>query len=101
MDTDNDGLVLRIRYRVEGPDMQNYKCHAAEQSLVRGDTFTPYEQLTETQVIGWIKTALGAKEVNRIETMVNERLIYYPPENGPSNTRTDFPWITNLPQSNM
>jgi hypothetical protein len=79
MDTDSDGLVLRARYRVEGPDMQNYECHAAEQAFARGDTFIPYDQLTEVQIIGWIKDKLGTNAVAEIEQRVEKKLVYIPP----------------------
>jgi len=88
MDKAADGLVLRVRYRVEGPDTKFYQCHAAEQSLVRGDSVIPFDKLTEGVVVGWIKTVLGTKEVARIEAMVDERLVYIP-----SNTVvTSPPW---------
>lgn len=34
------------------------------------DNFIPFEQLTNEQVLDWVKQELGADEVNRIETKV-------------------------------
>lgn len=88
MDKAADGLVLRVRYRVEGPDTKFYQCHAAEQSLERGDSVIPFDKLTEGVVVGWIKTILGTEEVTRIEAMVDEKLVYYPP----SGVAASPPW---------
>ena len=80
MDKAADGLVLRVRYRVEGPDQQFYQTHAAQQSLERGKEMIPFEKLTEAVVVGWVKAILGPEEVALIEAMVDERLVYIPPE---------------------
>ena len=89
MDTNANGLVLRARYRVEGPDTQNYQCHAEEQAFEPSDSFTPYNELTEAQVVGWIKTLLGPEQVQEIERRVDEKLIYIPPFENPA-----LPWIS-------
>lgn len=47
-----------------------------EVPLPAGGTFVPYDQLTEAQVIDWIKTQLGTEEVSRIETDLNSQLAY-------------------------
>jgi len=38
------------------------------------DLFTPYEQLTESQVIGWVTTALGPEQVSALENNINEQI---------------------------
>jgi hypothetical protein len=35
---------------------------------VAGEPYTPYANLTQTQVINWVQSALGAKQVASIET---------------------------------
>jgi len=35
-----------------------------------GDPFTPYDQLTEADVIGWVKDVMGEDRVKEIETAV-------------------------------
>ena len=35
-----------------------------------GELTTPYEQLTEAQVIGWVKEAIGAETVAALEANV-------------------------------
>jgi hypothetical protein len=31
------------------------------------DSFTPYDQLTKEQVVGWVKDALGEEQVTSVE----------------------------------
>ena len=40
------------------------------------ENFTPFESLTETQVIGWVKDQLGATFVSQIEQRVSDELAY-------------------------
>jgi hypothetical protein len=39
-------------------------------SLDEGGTFTPYADLTEAQVIGWVQDALGTEQVDAYEANV-------------------------------
>jgi hypothetical protein len=39
-----------------------------------GSTFTPYANLTEAQVIGWVKNALGEESVTGYETKVAQQI---------------------------
>lgn len=39
-------------------------------SLAEGSTFTPYADLTEAQVIGWVQSAMGAEQVASYEANV-------------------------------
>lgn len=43
-------------------------------SLDEGATFTPYADLTEAQVIGWVQTALGAEQVAAYEANVAQQI---------------------------
>ena len=36
-----------------------------------GEAFTPYEQLTQEQVVGWVKSALGEEQVVLYEKSVS------------------------------
>lgn len=38
--------------------------------------FTPYDQLTEAQVIGWVQDELGPEEVARIEASLADQIAY-------------------------
>lgn len=47
-----------------------------EVPLPAGGTFVPYDQLTETEVIGWVKAVLGDAEVASIEADLNFQILY-------------------------
>jgi len=52
-------------------------------------SFTPYADLTETQVLGWIQAALGTAEVNAIEADLNIQILYM---QQPPVTSPPLPW---------
>jgi hypothetical protein len=39
-----------------------------------GSPFTPYAQLTESQVQGWVTTALGAEQVAALEANIDQQI---------------------------
>lgn len=43
-------------------------------TLDEGGTFTPYDQLTEAQVIGWVQDALGEDQVTAYEANVAQQI---------------------------
>ncbi len=43
-------------------------------TLDEGGTFTPYASLTEAQVIGWVKDALGEEQVAAYEASVAQQI---------------------------
>lgn len=47
-----------------------------EVPLPAGGTFVPYDQLTQTEVIGWVKAVLGDAEVASIEADLNFQILY-------------------------
>ena len=48
-----DNLVVKVDLTITGTDGNNSASAAYSRNLVRGDSFVPYEQLTEQQVIDW------------------------------------------------
>jgi hypothetical protein len=48
-----DNLVVKVDLTVTGTDGDNTASAAYTRNLVRGDSFVPYEQLTEQQVLDW------------------------------------------------
>ena len=67
---DKDNLIVTVDLTIKGTDGDNTASAAYTRSLVRGDTFIPYEQLTEQQVLDWcfepqvitLKGKLGAEQ---------------------------------------
>jgi len=49
----NDNLIVKVGLIVTGIDGDNTASAWYERNLVRGDSFVPYEQLTEQQVLDW------------------------------------------------
>jgi hypothetical protein len=48
-----DNLIVKVDLMVTGTDGDNSASAAYACDLTRGDTFIPYEQLTEQQVLDW------------------------------------------------
>ena len=48
-----DNLIVKVDLTVTGTDGDNTASAAYSRNLVRGDTFIPYDQLTEQQVLAW------------------------------------------------
>jgi hypothetical protein len=48
-----DNLVVKVYLTVTGTDGDNTASAAYTRDLVRGDSFIPYEQLTEQQMLDW------------------------------------------------
>ena len=43
-------------------------------TLVQGEGFTPYNQLTQEQVVGWVKNTMGENQVANLEAAVQGSL---------------------------
>lgn len=52
-----------------------------------GSAFTPYAQLTQEQVIGWVQNAMGASAVSALEAQLDAALAALP-----SNQVLPLPW---------
>ena len=65
---------------------------SAQQFTYTDGEFTPYEDLTEEQVIGWIQSALGENGVNSIYACIDGQInsILNPP---PTPQSEPLPWI--------
>ena len=48
-----DNLVVKVDFTVTATDGDNTASAAYSCNLVRGNTFTPFNQLTEEQVLAW------------------------------------------------
>ena len=79
-----DGYVNKVIYRVIASDGTYNARGTGEVNLEKPKTLIPYKDLTETQVIGWVKTKIGelAKDSNgpsvaqieaALEAQVNEQ----------------------------
>jgi hypothetical protein len=65
---EDDGFVIHVWYRVDDVDGDYSSVATGECDYTQsGDTFVPYDQLTQEQVIGWVKESLGADTVTSLE----------------------------------
>jgi len=48
-----NNLVVKVDLTVIGTDGNNSAASAYTRNLTRGDTFTPFNELSEQQVLGW------------------------------------------------
>lgn len=51
--------------------------------------FTPYDQLTEPQVLGWVQACLGVDAVAAIEQELNQQIVYM---QAPPIVSLPLPW---------
>ena len=56
-----DGLVTTAHWRVDAVDGEHSAGSYGSVGFERGDTFTAYEALTESQVIAWVKEKLDVE----------------------------------------
>lgn len=61
----SDGLVITAHWRVNAVDGEHSAGAYGSVGFTRGDEFIPFEQLTQEQVIAWVKSQL---DVEQIET---------------------------------
>ena len=56
----SDGFVVTVHYRVNAVDGDyNASTYGTIGYTQDSDTYTPYADLTQAQVIGWVQTSLG------------------------------------------
>jgi len=70
----NDGFVFNAHYTVEASD-ETYTAGAyGSIGFERPETLTPYANLTEEVVVGWVKDALTAEKVTEVEAALQAQL---------------------------
>lgn len=68
-----DGLVTKVFCRVWGIEDHHVVSYSDSVNLNRGDTFIPYEELTEEIVVSWVKNSLDA---DSIEQRITQQIEY-------------------------
>lgn len=94
VDTPDPGFVVNVVWTLTGVDGQyTGEIGGSSQFTVQEGTFTPYDQLTQAQVIGWVQAELGAQGVANMEACVQGQIdsLINPPVS-PQNT--PLPWAT-------
>jgi hypothetical protein len=65
MQVAEDNLVVKVEWRVTATEDDLTASAAGVKSLARGDSFIPYEQLTEQQVLDWCFEPEAIKHTDR------------------------------------
>jgi len=69
------GAVQRVHYYVCVTDEGTEASKTVTKTVdLTGDVTTPYADLTEAQVIGWVKEAIGADAVTDLENQMSESM---------------------------
>ena len=73
-------VVFQVFWTCEGAESSGGKDYFASYSgstsvpFSGGGSFTPYDQLTQAQVIGWVQDALGVDGVNGVQSSVQTQI---------------------------
>jgi len=87
----SDGYVSKVIYRVDGED-GTYKFRATgEVNLPKPDTLVPYADLTESQVLGWVKAKLDADKAGTVAAIEAHVEMYVNEQKTPT-TGVGKPW---------
>ena len=71
----DDGLVLAVNWQLVCTSSDGYSFGMGNHMLFsKGDSVVPFNDLTKSQVIGWVKAKLGAEEVTRLEVSVKSKV---------------------------
>jgi hypothetical protein len=88
LDTPEPGFVVNVLWTVTGVDGQyTASIGGNSQFTVQEGTFTPYDQLTQAQVIGWIPEQDIASSQACVQGQINSMIT---PPVSPQNT--PLPW---------
>jgi hypothetical protein len=76
---DLDNIIVGTRWTVTGTDEDGYEgtfTGATPFSLntVDSNNFTPYDELTETQVLGWIQSVVSGSAITSYWDHISERI---------------------------
>lgn len=92
LSTEVQGFVSHVAYRVKAEQddwVIEYVNHLSFETPA--EAFTPYDQLTEDQVLTWVKDELGPLQVVQLETSLKQQMDYHfnPPV---AAQPTPLPW---------
>jgi hypothetical protein len=89
----SDGLVTRVGWEAVASDAGIEIPMRGTIDVKRGDTFTPFDQLTEAQVLAWVKAAPETEKVETVLTQQIEKLVSHI-----ASTTSGLPWAVAEPE---
>jgi hypothetical protein len=85
----SDDLVIVAHWRVDAVDGEHTAGAYGSVGFTRGDDFTPFEELTEAQVLTWVKSQL---EVEQIEAALAQIIA----EQKQPSKISGVPWVAEV-----
>ena len=87
-------VVFNVHWDLNGTDGEHFGrvYGSVGISLDPEAPFTPYSELTNEQVIGWVKNTLGAERVEQLENSVAQQISE---QKNPTVVNPPLPWATN------
>jgi hypothetical protein len=91
-----DGLtdvVVTAHWNVSATDSTNTTSAYGTQSftLQQGESFTPYADLTQDQVVGWVQANMGIDEVTKLQENLDKQIKDL---SNPPIVKPPLPWST-------
>jgi hypothetical protein len=83
-----DGFVYTAHYTIDATDGTYNSGAYGSIGFERPESLIPYGNLSESEVIGWVQTALGADKITEIEVALENQLAE---QRSPSKA-TGVPW---------
>ena len=75
LDTPQSGFVVSVRWVCHGTDgTHTGETHGRSYFKSEGDSFTPYDQLTEEQVLQWVFADIGEAGKNNQEVAIRDQI---------------------------
>ena len=75
MPTPEPDFVVNVRWKLTGTDGTNTASIGGDSTFSQeGDTFTPYADLTESQVLGWVQDQLGENGIANYQANVDGQI---------------------------
>jgi hypothetical protein len=71
---DLENVVTSVSFEVNKSIDENEVSYSSIVFVTLGESFTPFADLTEEQVIGWVKESLGENQVASIEESLDSQL---------------------------
>ena len=84
----SDGKVIVAHYTVSAKN-DTYSAGAYGSLGFDGEITTPFSELTEQQIVGWVKDALGEEKVIEIEAALQTQL----DEQAAPTKAAGLPWV--------
>jgi len=76
LQTPKENFVTKISWQCEGVDSDNYSSKTSDliSDLKEGDSFIAFDDLKESDVVGWIKNILGDEYIANVESSIASRI---------------------------